>query len=522
MNRLLLSMNLPFVAADVRRRIGRAVGQASRLSLTSKNFRLSGLAALGLAALRGIRIFRRWRQARRLPYAWGILSLLACCSIVNVNNLMAQTNSPSARVRLMTLDPGHFHAALVQKFMYADVDPPVHVYSPGGDDLEEHLKRIERFNTRADQPTRWQEKVYTGPDFLEKMLAEKPGNVVVLSGNNAKKADYILRSVQAGLNVLADKPMAITPGDFQKLKQAFALAASKRVLLYDIMTERHEVTTILQRELSRQPALFGELMKGSPAEPAITKESVHHFSKMVSGTPLKRPQWFFDVRQQGEGIVDVTSHLVDLVQWEAFPEQALAESDVNVLSARRWATHITAEQFKKVTGAENFPEFLKRDVKDGVLQVYANGEFTYRLRGVHAKVSVTWNFEAPPGAGDTHFSTMRGTKANLIIRQGADQKFKPVLYVEKVGGADDQAFEAALKSAMESIQREYPGVGFQREGKGWRVVVSQKYDTGHEAHFAQVTEHFLRYLRDGRLPDWEVPNMLVKCATIMRAYEMSR
>ena len=47
--------------------------------------------------------------------------------------------------------------------------------------------------------------------------------------------------------------------------------------------------------------------------------SVHHFSKIVAGAPLKRPQWFFDVRQQGEGIVDVTTHLVDLVQWEAFP-----------------------------------------------------------------------------------------------------------------------------------------------------------------------------------------------------------
>ena len=29
-------------------------------------------------------------------------------------------------------------------------------------------------------------------------------------------------------------------------------------------------------------------------------------------------------------------------------------------------------------------------VKDGVLQAPANGEFTYTLKGVHAKVSVTW------------------------------------------------------------------------------------------------------------------------------------
>ena len=33
-------------------------------------------------------------------------------------------------MRLGVLDPGHFHAALVQKKMYADVDPLVRVYAP--------------------------------------------------------------------------------------------------------------------------------------------------------------------------------------------------------------------------------------------------------------------------------------------------------------------------------------------------------------------------------------------------------
>jgi predicted dehydrogenase len=451
-----------------------------------------------------------------------LMLLLMCSRIANGTYPMADDNPKLAQFRLITLDPGHFHSALVQKFMYADVDPLVHVYAPSPDDIAEHLKRIERFNTRTNQPTHWQEKVYTGPDFMERMLAEKPGNVVVFSGKNTQKTEFILRSVQAGLNVLADKPMVIAPADFPRLQQAFAVAVSNHVLLYDIMTERYEITTMLQRELSQQPGLFGELLKGSPAEPAITKESVHHFSKIVAGARLKRPQWFFDVRQQGEGIVDVTTHLVDLVQWEAFPEQALSPTDVNVLSARRWATPLTREQFGQVTGSKTFPDFLKPDVKDDVLQDYANGEFTYILRGVCVKVSVTWNFEAPPGADDRHYSMMRGTKANLVIRQGAEQKYTRILYIENAGKTDDAAFESALKVAIESLQGKYPGIGFRRDGKVWRVAVPEKYDVGHEAHFAQVTENYLRYLRAGRLPDWEVPNMLTKYATIMKAYELSR
>ncbi len=90
------------------------------------------------------------------------------------------------QVKFMILNPGHYHAALVQKSMYDQVAPIAHVYAPDGPEVQEYLKRIESFNTRPEKPTNWQEEVYTGEDYLEKMLTEKPGNVVVMSGNNQK------------------------------------------------------------------------------------------------------------------------------------------------------------------------------------------------------------------------------------------------------------------------------------------------------------------------------------------------
>ncbi|NQU54710.1 MAG: Gfo/Idh/MocA family oxidoreductase [Bacteroidetes bacterium] len=272
-------------------------------------------------------------------------------------------------VKIMTLDPGHFHAALVQKSMYEQVDPVVYVFAPEGPDVEGHLNRINGFNTRAENPTSWEEKVYRGVDFFEKMLAEKPGNVMVVSGSNAKKTEYIVKTIEAGVNILADKPMVITPAEFPKLEQAFKTAEKNGVLLYDIMTERHEVTTIIQRELSKITEVFGTLLVGTEEEPAITKESIHHFFKYVSGNALKRPAWFFDVAQQGEGIVDVNTHLVDLIQWEAFPEVTLAKSDVEIVSAKRWTTDLTPEMFNKVTALDEYPEYLKKDVEDGLLKV---------------------------------------------------------------------------------------------------------------------------------------------------------
>ena len=459
------------------------------------------------------------------------LSFMLSCSgnkkeSTSENNLETTAASTTAenKIKLMTLEPGHFHAALVQKSMYATVDPTVHVFAPAGQDLNEYLKKIEGYNSRPEDPTKWKEEVYTGADYFQKMLQAKPGNVVVLAGNNQKKTEYINASVEAGLNVLADKPMAINTADFNELKEAFTVAAKNKVLLYDIMTERYEITTMLQREFSQLPEVFGTLQKGTPSDPAITKESVHHFFKYVSGAPLIRPAWFFDVTQQGEGIVDVTTHLVDLVQWEAYPEQVIDYTkDVKINNARRWQTKLTPSQFKTVTKLANYPDFLKKDVvNDSILGVYANGEINYQLKGTHAKVSVIWNFQAPEGAGDTHFSVMKGTKANLVIKQGKEQKYKPVLYIEPAKGTDANAFEEALKKGLSTVQSKYPGVEVNKTNNVWTVTAPEKYHNGHEAHFGQVTEKYLQYLTAGNMPAWEVPNMLAKYYTTTQALEMAR
>ncbi|HEX2395099.1 MAG TPA: putative oxidoreductase C-terminal domain-containing protein, partial [Bacteroidales bacterium] len=241
------------------------------------------------------------------PQILTVLFILCACKAKQSENEM---------VKLVTLDPGHFHAALVQKTMYANIDSNVYVYADENPDLQDHLNRIDGYNHRTENPTHWNQVVYQGPDFFQKMLEEKKGNVVVLAGNNGKKTEYIKASLDAGFNVLSDKPMAINKEDFDILRSAFETAGQKGLILYDIMTERSEITTILQREFSLDKDLFGELEEGSPENPAVTKESIHHFYKFVSGAALKRPAWFFDVAQQGEGIVDVTTHLVDLIQWE--------------------------------------------------------------------------------------------------------------------------------------------------------------------------------------------------------------
>ncbi|ULQ52115.1 putative oxidoreductase C-terminal domain-containing protein [Flavihumibacter fluvii] len=436
-------------------------------------------------------------------------------------NTMVLAQKPGFQCRLITLDPAHFHAALVQKTAYPQVDKSVYVYAPGGSaGLKSHLALVESYNTRTTAPTAWKEEVYTGADFFDRMLREKKGNVVVLAGNNRSKADYISKSIDAGLHVFADKPMAINTAGFEQLKKSFARAESKKLLLYDIMTERFQVTNRLQKELSQIPAVFGQLQKGTTDDPAVITESTHHFFKSVSGKPLVRPGWFFDAEQQGDGIVDVTTHLVDLVQWQCFPGQEIDYTrDIRMLAAKRWPTTMTLTQFRAITGAAAFPDFLAKNTRDSVLQVYANGEMNYTIRGVHVRIAAMWNYAAPAGTGDTHYAMLKGSKAKLIIRQGAEQGYVPELYIEPI--STDPGYEQQLRNAFTELEKQYPGLALIPAANGWQVTIPAKYRLDHEATFAEVTKQYLKYLDAGKIPAWEKKGMLAKYYTTTEALRIA-
>ncbi len=410
-------------------------------------------------------------------------------------------------IKLIVLDPGHFHAALLQMKMHKNISPIVHVYAPIDNGIYDYLKAVENFNTRPLNATNWQSKVFTGSDFVDRMVQEKAGNLVVLAGNNGKRIQYILKTAQAGLNILADKPLCINKEGFDLLKNAFRFAHQKGVLLYDIMTERSEITNILQKKLCNNKALFGELLKGSPDNPAVTMESVHHFSKTVNGEPVKRPPWYFDVKQTGEGITDVTTHLIDLTHWICFPEQAIDyHKNIQVVNAAHWPTKIGKQQFRQVTQEKTFPPYLSSNIKNDTLYVQANGYIIYRINGHYIKVKIEWPFEDKQGFGDRHYSMVKGTKATIIIETHKKQQ----LFVKPSKKENSKRLKSSFIKALSDLQQVYPGLGFEDIDGGWHIVIPDTYRHGHESHFSDVVERYVKYLKNGILPEWEKANMLSK------------
>lgn len=404
-----------------------------------------------------------------------MIAMTACTSA-------SHTDNATPRHRLAVINPGHFHAALVTKSPLADVSDTISVYAPEGPELEQYKGFIDTYNSRVDNPTAWVLDLNTGNDFMNAFTADRSADIVVLAGNNRDKTDYILAATASGKNVLADKPMAIDRHGFDKLVEAYRRAEADSLVIYELMTERYDTLNIATRELINNPETFGTLITGGDT-PAVTMKSVHHFYKEVSGSPLTRPAWYYDVLQQGEGIADVTTHLIDLIMWQCFPGQPIDyTTDVEIVDATHTATVITPEQFKQSTGAEI----------DEPLEVYSNGFILARIKGVLVRLDVQWDFCAPEGSGDTFTATYRGTKGLVEIRQDESTGF-----VKQLSSVDS-------------------------DGNVTPVDIPLEARLGHEDHFNRVTETFMRYLDGTPVPDWETANTLAKYYITTGAVERAR
>src|SRR5882672_150799 len=293
---------------------------------------------------------------------------------------------------LLFLDPGHFHAALTLRVPQARAADEVFVYAREGAELHDFLALVERFNRRSPNPTRWRPVVTTAGDPLGRLVEERRGDVVVLAGRNGGKARTIRRLHEAGFHVLADKPWLVEPADLEPVRASLAgwpLAA-------EIMTGRHDLTARLVKRLVGAPAFFGDFRRDGAA---IEQESEHCLEKLVDGAPLRRPWWFFDVRVQGTGAVDIPTHLVDQTQWLVDGAGDAAGEAPRLLSARGWYTRVPAGAFRRITGEATFPAALAPFMDGDALGYLCNVEMSYRLAGVTARLGARWELSAPPDGG---------------------------------------------------------------------------------------------------------------------------
>lgn len=387
----------------------------------------------------------------------------------------------STDLRLVTLAPGHFHAALVHRSHPAGVDPRVRVFAPLDADVLTHLERVRRFNDREHEPTHWHLDVRAGHAWLDDFRNDSWGNVAIIAGRNRPKISLIQAALARGLHVLADKPCIVTAADLPALQACVAEAKERGLLFRDMMTERHEVTTQLQRQLLHDQSLVGSLLPGTVEEPTLELESVHFLAKNVAGVPLVRPTWWYDPHIAGIGPADVGTHLTDLAMWLLAPSQAFPPGSWEVLATETWPTRVPLEAFFANTQRTELPTALQPFHDGEELLYHGNGRITYRLGEHVVRWTVRWEV-GPDACGDTHLARVRGTKANVLVMHDPTYGAGPQVFVEAKNG-----------------ERTHVPLTVAR--------------TGHEAHFAEVLHDFLEEVRHPeQRTTHESANLLAKYA----------
>ena len=134
--------------------------------------------------------------------------------------------NPNVCARLIIVEPGHFHATLLQKDMYPWLDQRVAVYAPLGPELLDYLGRVVGLQHARGKPHR----VGARHPHQQRPDGRHAGRASAatswsFTGKNRAKIDRILAALRAGLNVLADKPWIITSADLPKLEEALAPGA---------------------------------------------------------------------------------------------------------------------------------------------------------------------------------------------------------------------------------------------------------------------------------------------------------
>ena len=141
------------------------------------------------------------------------------------------------------------------------------------------------------------------------------------------------------------------------------------------------------------------------------------------------------------------------------------------------------------------------------------------MKGVTARCSVKWSFEAKNGLRDTMLAVYTGAKARVQVRQNIEEAFLPEVDVIPV----EVSHRAAVRAALAARLVKYPGLSIADRDGGFRVVIPASLRIPDEQYFALLIGRFLGYMRNpGTLPAWEKPNMIAKYYIATRAVEMAR
>ena len=218
------------------------------------------------------------------------------------------------------------------------------------------------------------------------------------------------------------------------------------------------------------------------------------------------------------------THLVDLVPFLLFPDQAVDMGKIHLVAAKRWPTVLPRDQLLRVLGEKSVPATLAARMKDDRLDYYCNTRVDYVLNGLHVRLDVRWDYEAPPGRrryplrggarepGPGRGATGRRAEVSDRGLPRAQPRGGPA------GGAGGRA-EARSRPSP----RGTPASPWKPRGKSFTSWFPTRIAPGTRPTSPRSRKGFLEYLKDpAAMPPFEKANMLAKYLVTTSGTELSR
>jgi len=133
---------------------------------------------------------------------------------------------------------------------------------------------------------------------LGELLQQAP-DVVAIANENDLKAAAVLAALEAGCDVIVDKPLAIAADEQDRIERVLAERPERKLLM--LLTLRGQPLWAGLRQVVR---------RGRIGIPAFV-----HVRMAVRLKREQRPPWFLDVRRSGGLFLDLLVHGLDQVEW---------------------------------------------------------------------------------------------------------------------------------------------------------------------------------------------------------------
>ncbi len=153
---------------------------------------------------------------------------------------------------------------------------------------------------REDQ-AEWASQTFGCPvvsDYRQ-LLDEFNPDIVSVANENDLRAEVLLAALEAGKDVICDKPLCLTMEDQEAIEQTLSDNPDRRVL--NLLTLRGQ---------PRWRALRDVVQSGRIGDPAFV-----HVRMAVRLKREQRPPWFLDYRRSGGLFLDLLIHGLDQVEW---------------------------------------------------------------------------------------------------------------------------------------------------------------------------------------------------------------